>query len=405
MSSLPMPLQSTCRAPRTAIPASAGFGLVELMIGLVIGSVLLLGLGQVFSTSRTAYQTSEGLARAQENSRFAMDFLQRDLRMAGHMGCVNDVSHFQASPPEFFSHFLQHADRIPNPPTWGNAPYGLQFDTPIQGYEANNSAPTNNLDISANTDPVPTAGTWSPALPPGLAGKVVPGSDVVMLRIFDSSAIPVTNINLLVSPVQITVPPAYASQIKAGNLFGLGDCIKASVFAATTGANVAGTFTVNAGVLPNRSDFEGGEGYVAKNLLLYPLHSVAYYIGRSANGGPALYRLNYSNGVANGAPEELVEGIENMQFLYGYDSQPGAPDGAINSYWTASTVQASALGWRRVDTVRVGFISRSVDRAAVAAGSAKPNVLGVAVTPPAGDDRLREVYTSTVALRNRLFGN
>ncbi len=71
----------------------SGLSLIELMIALTIGLIIMLGVVQVFAASRTAYQLSEGLARVQENSRFAMDSLQRELRMAGHFGCVNDQAH------------------------------------------------------------------------------------------------------------------------------------------------------------------------------------------------------------------------------------------------------------------------------------------------------------------------
>lgn len=70
--------------------AAAGLSLIELMIALLISSILLIGVIQVFAASRTAYQLSQGIARNQENGRFAMDFLTRDIRMAGHAGCVND---------------------------------------------------------------------------------------------------------------------------------------------------------------------------------------------------------------------------------------------------------------------------------------------------------------------------
>ena len=46
------------------------------------------------AASRTASRLAEGNARAQENGRFAQEFLQRDIRMAGHFGCVNDQAHF-----------------------------------------------------------------------------------------------------------------------------------------------------------------------------------------------------------------------------------------------------------------------------------------------------------------------
>ncbi|MBD4909085.1 prepilin-type N-terminal cleavage/methylation domain-containing protein, partial [Xanthomonas citri pv. citri] len=49
----------------------SGLSLIELMIALVIGLVLLLGVIQIFSASRTAAQLSEGASRAQENGRFA----------------------------------------------------------------------------------------------------------------------------------------------------------------------------------------------------------------------------------------------------------------------------------------------------------------------------------------------
>ncbi|KGP31306.1 hypothetical protein NY67_01610 [Xanthomonas citri pv. fuscans] len=76
---------------------NAGVSLIELMIAMVIGLVLLLGVIQVFSASRTAAQLSEGASRAQENGRFALDYLARDIRMAGHFGCVNDQAQFVKS--------------------------------------------------------------------------------------------------------------------------------------------------------------------------------------------------------------------------------------------------------------------------------------------------------------------
>jgi type IV pilus assembly protein PilW len=98
------------QAPR----GTAGLSLIEIMIALAIGSLLILGLVQVFAASRTAYQLSEGMARTQENARFAMDYLQRDIRMAGHYGCVNDQSHLQ-TPGALVSHFTPAATAA----TWG----------------------------------------------------------------------------------------------------------------------------------------------------------------------------------------------------------------------------------------------------------------------------------------------
>ena len=98
-----------------------GLSLVELMIALLIGTILLIGVVQVFGASRTAYQLSEGMSRTQENARFALDYLQRDIRMAGHFGCVNDqargqipgglISHFAANGPTDFEYSVRVAPR------------------------------------------------------------------------------------------------------------------------------------------------------------------------------------------------------------------------------------------------------------------------------------------------------
>ncbi len=98
----------------------AGLSLIELMIAMVIGLVLILGLVQVFGASRQAYQLSQGIARNQENGRFAVDFLSRDLRMAGHTGCVNDQQLLTANAAgnpiggNIRSLFLNQADRNSN---------------------------------------------------------------------------------------------------------------------------------------------------------------------------------------------------------------------------------------------------------------------------------------------------
>ncbi len=409
--------------PRTSlhgIAASAGFGLVELMIGVVIGTFLLLGLSQVFSTSRAAYQASTGMARVQENSRFAMDFLQRDLRMAGHMGCTNDVGLLDPTQlpnpaqPDFNSHFISDADRKAVPENWANAPFPEQFHISIEGFEAVGTAPAGAVALSgANPVVVGAAADWVPALPADLlAAGVVKGSDVVMLRLFDHTAIPVIGtVNVTAVPARITVATTDASQIKAGQLYGIADCQHATVFQAGSSGNPAtGVFQIAVAGL-NLSDFGiNHDNYRSSKdniIQVFALRSVAYYIGQGTGGGPSLFRRTYTNGGA-GVSEELVSGIENLQFLYGRDTNGASPDGQVNVYQTARNINAlggdRAANWRRVDAVRVGYLSRSVDRSSVNAAVNAPQVLGVTLTPPAGDGRVRQTYVSTITLRNRLNG-
>src|SRR5665647_3594938 len=65
-----------------------GMTLIEIMIALLIGAFLLGGMLQIFINSKQTYRMQENLSRLQENGRFALDFLAKDIRMAGYWGCL-----------------------------------------------------------------------------------------------------------------------------------------------------------------------------------------------------------------------------------------------------------------------------------------------------------------------------
>ncbi|TXH04946.1 MAG: prepilin-type N-terminal cleavage/methylation domain-containing protein [Nevskiaceae bacterium] len=60
-----------------------GLSLIELMIALVLGLLILAGVVQVFLGGRATQNLQQRLGDLQENGRFAILFLQRDIRMAG----------------------------------------------------------------------------------------------------------------------------------------------------------------------------------------------------------------------------------------------------------------------------------------------------------------------------------
>lgn len=394
-----------------------GLSLIELMVALAIAALLLLGLVQIFASTRVAYQTTDGLARVQENGRFAMDFLQRDVRMAGHMGCVNDQSHFlNPQQPEFFSHFLTVADRNATPPTFANAAFPVRFDIAIQGFEAGGSAPAANLNLSAMGDPPApssTATNWAPALPADIvAGRPIAGSDVIVLRYFSSDGAPLRIASTNAGDRIVGVPPSYANFVTRDRsaIYAITDCRKVSVFQATSAADGAGDFNVDVGG-PNQSGFVGQEPYLANVSTVFRGEIVAYYVGVRAGavaGDPAsLFRMTYDNAL-NPVYEEIVEGVDSMQLLYGRDNNGGAlPVGRVSVYETAAVVDpagGNAARWRRVGTVRVGLLMRSIAFGGVDNVTPVVNVMGVNVNPP-DDGRLRVPYSNNIALRNRLFGN
>lgn len=377
-----------------------GMSLIELMIGLLIGSILVLGLVEVFAASRTAYQMSEGMARVQENSRFAMDYLQRDLRMAGHFGCVNDQSHAQT-----VGALQSHFENVDGP---------LQFNVSIQGYEAQGTAPGNNVDLSV------AGGSWTPALPSYISSlNPVPlgRSDIVVLRYLSAEGVPASAVAMAPNTTTIKIDPARWSTLTGNGvpnprLFGIADCNYADIFQATTAPD--GTITVqNTGL--NKTDFTSDRysASPAGQAMVYRAEAVVYYIGEGSAPGAqrALWRARYTADNANPIMEEMVEGVDSLQLLYGLDASAGTanpPTGYISNQVTANVVNAGG-NWRNVGLVRIGLLVRSPNRAAsVAPADADhlPTALGVKFTAPAPyDGNYRTAYESTIALRNRLYGN
>src|SRR3990172_2134951 len=67
-----------------------GFSLVEMMVALTIGLIILAAISYIFVASRLTYSTQDNLSRLQENARFAVHYLTRDIHLAGFAGCTDD---------------------------------------------------------------------------------------------------------------------------------------------------------------------------------------------------------------------------------------------------------------------------------------------------------------------------
>lgn len=388
-----------------------GLSLIEVMIALAIGSLLLIGLIQVFAASRTSSQLAQGMARSQENARFAIEFLQRDLRMAGHFGCINDTSHVQAV-----------GGMVNMFPTASGATWGIDFPrsavgavaesgASIRGYDATNTTPGQTLILGA-----PAAG-WTPGLPAAIAALApLPGSDVIELRFLSHEGVLVSSIvNPTAAQTLITIPAAQwdtltENGVASPTMFGLTDCSYADVFPAAAVNAAAGTVLVNQFISRHTSAPAG-------QATLYRAESMVYYIANGASGLPALWRAR-SNSTgsyigANSVREELVEGIENMQLLFGLDATPNLtlapPTGFMAVQQPPSAVANTPANWRRVGLVQVGLLARSPGYAALtrqAEAGNEQRSLGVIFAPPAVNDGVfRTSYETTVALRNRLYGN
>ncbi|MDD5388420.1 MAG: PilW family protein [Gallionellaceae bacterium] len=69
---------------RIAAPSShAGLSLIELMVAITLGLMITTSLGYILMGSRSTYRTQDASARVQDTGRFALEFIGRQIRVAG----------------------------------------------------------------------------------------------------------------------------------------------------------------------------------------------------------------------------------------------------------------------------------------------------------------------------------
>jgi len=68
-----------------------GLTLIELMIAILLGAILSLGIVNLYLESKRNYGAEEEMARMQENGRYVLDMLKRELMLAGFFGGTLDA--------------------------------------------------------------------------------------------------------------------------------------------------------------------------------------------------------------------------------------------------------------------------------------------------------------------------
>ncbi len=280
-----------------------GLTLIELMVALLISLLIMAGLFTVYQSNQRGFRLNDGLTRVQENGRFALDFLSRDIRQAGFPG--KDPNSNIVIAPEF------------------------QFFLFTGGL--NDAAVANNPNTS----------------------------DTLSLRhgMFGSRTTDCTGL--------LPVP---------------GD---------PTQGNSDGLITLNQNGKTWNSD-----GNTTLNV--YDIQDT----GRTNNRGLPVFAL-FCNG------NEMVEGIENMQVLYGVDTDPNpnTRDYVANQYYTFNLIPDldgdGVTDWGNIVSLRIALLASSVDEKT---NTPSPRIFRLLdITLPAfGDQKIRRVYTTTILLRNNL---
>lgn len=97
------------------VGAQRGFGLVELMIAMTLGLILVLGVSQIFIAGKQSFVVQQHSAALQENARFVLTRISRDLRQAGMFGCL-DLARLPAATrsqlPVDFAQPISFADGV-----------------------------------------------------------------------------------------------------------------------------------------------------------------------------------------------------------------------------------------------------------------------------------------------------
>ncbi len=341
----------------------AGFTLVELLMAAVLGLIIMGTFLQLFISTQTNYRTNDQLARIQESGRFSVEFISQTARTVGFRGCAGSAATITNS--------------------LGATTYHYDFATPVEGHQYTGTTGT------ATTD-------WTPNLTAGAIGSPVAGSDIITFRGPDNSCqadiIAHTGFtaNLEIDSSTTCIAP--------GDIVIAADCENVEVFQAV-GSAMGGT---NWELAHTQAGTPGNTGPnfidTFENGSVMRMISTTYYVRNNPAGVPSLYRIQTTNtaGAAQaGTPEELVEGVESMQVVYGLDTDG---DGALDSYDTANNV----TDWEEVVSVRIGFLLRSPEENLKGEQDTFTYQVNGATIDPVDDFRMRQVMVTTMTLRNRV---
>lgn len=332
-----------------------GISLVEVLVGMTLGLVLTAAVVQIYLSSRRNQVLQASLTGRQEAARFAAQAIERDAKMAGFRGCLRDVGNVRNA--------LVDADDFLN-----------DFGQFVTGFEAG-------------------GGGWVPDLPPTIAdADPAPGTDVLTLRTADDPGSVLLTADMATDSSDLVTRDDFpADPLAPGDIAVVTDCGGAAVFQVTgfdgdTGAirhAVGGAFSPGNDTADLDRRFPAGSQ-------VFRVRTTSYFIAPGGNGtGAALWRRDGDNPAI-----ELAAGVENLQVLYGEDTDGNrAPD---------TYVAADAVGdWQNVVALQVALLVAGVEDRVADEDPREFDLLGEAAGP-FDDGRLRRVVTFTIALRNRL---
>lgn len=374
-----------------------GFSMIELMIAILIGSILLIGITSLFSTTSNVNRMENGLARLQENGRFALNRIAADIRMASAMRNMRKASEGggpgRSSPDRPILSFVNFSD---NPVGFPPAPAGLPryLLSPVFLLRGHECGATCTPVLGAANVGSDVYGTGIPAIGVN-AGSRAAGSDVLTLRFLDGLGVAlnedqdpsVVGYQTLSGPLD-----GKLIELEPGSDFQLGD----------TGFVVIGDYATSAVVAVTRVDgdtLQADDRNLAGATLLAgfdPVNdvrvndfdndflTVSYYLQLTEDPSVDGRLISALHRRQNGVDTALAEGIERLDFIYHAEDRTGqirpmtatqvqamtqadCPPASINPVLAPdiSAIDAANCGWRAVRAIEVYLLANTVSDAGV----------------------------------------
>jgi type IV pilus assembly protein PilW len=385
-----------------------GISLVELMVAITLALVILAVMSQVFIGSRATYTTEEGLARIQEEGRFTLDTLANDIRTAGYFGCGK----MPLNTPELVkSQVAAFTPSLIGVQGYRYVGGGVNVTT-----DWRDGSPTANNPFAAGFFPAPT-----PPVIPG-ANSLAPNSDILVVRYATSNGNQLSA-TMATPSDPLSIRETEVNAFTPGSVWMVTNCDRIDTFRVSS-VSGSGDPRLLGHTTPLNSSNNLSETFEIGSELIR-VTSYVYYVAntdrqdRRGNFIRALFRRTsptFDN------PEELVEGVENLQLFFGLLGN--GPASNYNSTWYVPADQISVdfkaspnSNWTIVSSVRLGIVASTAERvqheaeSTITAGaSAGLNVLGITsdtATPyldnylptnPA-DGRPRRVFSYVVQTR------
>lgn len=354
------------RNRRTSFGRQLGFSIVELMVAILIGLIILAGAIQVVINSKTTFLGQEDMAYIQENARYAVDVLSKDIQSSGYWGCAGKAPRF-ALVGNVAAGDLNAKALFDVLPVESPDGFPIEVEDKIELWNPPNTSGADHMPesfIVRRTDGeifsvVDNAGK----LTVNTATDLEEG-DYVAVIAEDCRRVGVVQLSE-VSGTELQYKDAVCT-----------DAIKPTVLSESYTCDDAGSRPIET-YLPGSTVME----YKAS----------AYFIGESSvlPGQPALKRIHLKS--SNAAVEEVALGVEDMQVLYGLREGSGTLQ-----YFTAAEMSAGAKPWQNVISMQVNLVFRSRTTSATGTISTE-SFLGNIY----GDRFIRRLITSTIQLKNR----